>query len=79
MLGYRSRGKLTFPLCRTDVKLQQQNSSTCLDAEIALTGTYCTPELLKAIEKGYQILRIYEVYHWKDPQFNQYERCHVQS
>lgn len=66
VLGYRSRGKLTFPLCRTCVELQQQNSCTCSDAERALTGTYCTPELLKAIEKGYQILRIYEVYHWKE-------------
>lgn len=66
VLGYRSRGKLTFPLCRTCVELQQQNSCTCSDVERALTGNYCTPELLKAIKKGYQILRIYEVYHWKE-------------
>lgn len=29
-----------------------------------ITGTYCTPEIMKAIEKGYELVKIYEVYHW---------------
>ena len=27
-------------------------------------GTWCTPELAKAIQVGYRVLKIYEVYHW---------------
>lgn len=64
VLGYREGGKLTFPLCRTCVERRQQEPCTCSDAQRALTGTYCTPELQKAVEKGYRILNIYEVYHW---------------
>ncbi|XP_061170270.1 uncharacterized protein LOC133179558 [Saccostrea echinata] len=64
VLGYRTGGKLTFPLCRTCVERQQQTPCVCNDTQRALTGTYCTPELLKAIEKGYKILNIYEIYHW---------------
>lgn len=66
VLGYREGGKLTFPLCRTYVEHQQQNPCTCSDKQRALTGTYCTPELIKAVEKGYKILKIYEVYHWRE-------------
>ncbi|XP_061190613.1 uncharacterized protein LOC133198551 [Saccostrea echinata] len=66
VLGYRTGGKLTFPLCRTCVERQQQTPCVCNDTQRALTGTYCTPELLKAIEKGYKILNIYEIYHWNE-------------
>ncbi|XP_052696112.1 uncharacterized protein LOC128174652 [Crassostrea angulata] len=66
VLGYRSQGKLTFPLCRSCVERQQKEPCACSDADRALTGTHCTSELLKAIEKGYKILKIYEVYHWED-------------
>lgn len=45
---------------------QQKEPCACSDANRALTGTYCTPELLKAVEKGYKILKIYEVYHWSE-------------
>ncbi|XP_065942897.1 uncharacterized protein [Magallana gigas] len=64
VLGYRSQGKLTFPLCRSCVERQQKEPCACSDADRALTGTYGTPEILKAVEKGYKILKIYEVYHW---------------
>jgi len=30
-----------------------------------LTGTWCTPEFNKAVEKGYRIVRIHEVWHFK--------------
>lgn len=45
---------------------QHQTLCTCSDDQRALTGTFCTPELIKAIEKGYRVLKIYEVYHWKE-------------
>ena len=31
-----------------------------------MTGTCCTPELQTAVRLGYRVLKIYEVYHWKD-------------
>ena len=33
-----------------------------------ITGTWCTPELEKAVEKGYQILHIHEVWHFPEEQ-----------
>lgn len=66
MLPYRSNGKLKFPLCRTCADLEQQTPCTCSDEKRAITGTYCTPELSKAIDKGYKILKAYEVYHWNE-------------
>ena len=36
------------------------------DHERALTGTWCTPELQKAVALGYQIQYIYEVWHFPD-------------
>ena len=66
MLPYRSNGKLKFLLCRTCADLEQQTPCTCSDEKRAITGTYCTPELSKAIDKGYKILKVYEVYHWNE-------------
>lgn len=31
-----------------------------------LTGTWCTPELELAVAKGYRVVKIYEVYHFKE-------------
>ena len=36
------------------------------DDERALTGTWCTPELQKAVELGYDIQYIYEVWHFPE-------------
>jgi hypothetical protein len=37
-----------------------------------LTGTWVTDELKKALEKGYVVQRIYEVWHlWKDFTFDE--------
>ncbi len=34
------------------------------DTERAITGTWCHVELLKAVEKGYEIMRMHEVWHF---------------
>ncbi|XP_021357356.1 uncharacterized protein LOC110452922 [Mizuhopecten yessoensis] len=36
------------------------------DEERAILGTWCTPELKKAVKMGYVVLKIYEVYHFQD-------------
>lgn len=61
VLPYAACGKLKFPLCRTCAE-KETSHCRCTEEERAITGTWCTPELLKAIEKGYQVTKIYEVY-----------------
>ena len=76
VLPYRSGGKLTFPLCATCVQhhidddLHNKHIHQCQhgDAQRQLTGTWCTPELDKALEKGYRLVHAYQIYHFKDSQ-----------
>jgi hypothetical protein len=37
-----------------------------VDFQRAITGFWCTNEVQKALEKGYKILDIYEVWHFKE-------------
>jgi len=71
VLPHRHAGKLTFPLCATCVQEEMakpplKRSHLCAHSEHerALTGTWCTTELQKAVELGYQIQYIYEVWHF---------------
>ena len=57
--------KLLFPLCRTCAEQQQQTQCKHTEEERAITGTWCTNEIKKAIEKGYRITKIYEVWHFE--------------
>ena len=65
VLPYRTEGKLMFPLCKTCVDTLNQNPCTHTDEERAILGTWCHVELMKAIEKGYEVLEIHEVWHWE--------------
>ena len=69
VLPYRHAGKLVFPLCATCVKeemakppLERSAQCTHSDDQRALTGTWCTPELQKAVALGYDIQYLYEVW-----------------
>ena len=53
-----------FPLCKTCADTLNQNPCTHSDEERAILGTWCHVELMKAIEKGYEVLKIHEVWHW---------------
>ena len=71
VLPVRCGGKLTFPLCASCVKeeqekplLQRCHYCTHTDAQRMLRGTWCTPEIIKAIEKGYTLIKIYEVWNF---------------
>ena len=66
VLPYRCHGKLFFPLCRTCAENETQTSCVCTDDQRMLTGTWVTVEIEKAIEKGYVVKRIFEVYHFKE-------------
>ncbi len=64
VLPYRAGGKLMFPLCGpcADEKSLSCNHS---DEDRAFIGTWCTPEVEKAMEKGYKVLEIFEVWDYE--------------
>ena len=75
VLPHRHEGKLTFPLCAACVEEEMpkpplERSYHCAHSEDqrVLTGTWCTPELIKALELGYQIQHIHEVWHFPEQQ-----------
>ena len=57
---------LLFPLCKTCGDTTGGGVCTHTDTERAITGTLCHVELLKAPEKGYEILRLHEVWHFPE-------------
>ena len=73
VLPYRHDSKLLFPLCATCVQIEMpkrpwDRSTECChtDEQRVLTGTWCSPELAKAVELGYQVQYIYEVWHFDE-------------
>ena len=71
VLPVKLNGKLMFPLCLKCVEEQlkrqwyeRTNLFRHSDEQRTMTGTWCTPELEKAVEKGYRILKIHEVWHF---------------
>lgn len=64
VLPVRCLGKLMFPLCRTCV--ETQTFPVCLHEgrARAFTGTWCTPEIYKAMDVGYEVLEVHEVHHF---------------
>ena len=73
VLPYRHDGKLLFPLCARCVQNEMpkrplERCAECVhtDEQRTLTGTWCSPELNKAVELGYQVQYIYEVWHFDE-------------
>jgi hypothetical protein len=74
VLPYHTGAKLLFPLCRTCSERADPTSQECdcPDEDRAITGTWCSDELRKALTLGYRILKLYEVYHY--PETTQYDQ-----
>lgn len=75
VLPYRFHGKLTIPLCRSCVETEMSKplltkSHICNHSpeERMLRGTWCTPEIVKAVSLGYRITKIHEVWHFPPTQ-----------
>ncbi|XP_028411614.1 uncharacterized protein LOC114534373 [Dendronephthya gigantea] len=64
VLPYRTQGKLMFPLCKSCADACNQSPCTHSDTERSIQGTWCSVELEKALEKGYVILKLHEVWHF---------------
>ena len=56
--------KLIFTLCKTCAETRNQNECNHTYNERSFVGTWTTNELLKAIYKGYKVLKVYEVWHF---------------
>jgi hypothetical protein len=73
VLPLRMHGKLTFPLCKKCAQLaglekegdEKRQFCDHLSCDRAFWGTFCTPELTLAIEYGYEVLEISEIWHWE--------------
>ena len=71
VLPYRHGSKLVFPNCRACVEVEMRKALNdkewkCphSDQERMIRGTWCTPEIVKAVEMGYTLVRIHEVWHF---------------
>ena len=72
VLPYRMNNKLLFSLCRKCTETENKRKCTHTDEDRTFMGTWCTPEIMLALEKGYLIKKIHEVYHF--PETLQYDR-----
>jgi hypothetical protein len=69
---FRHNKKLLFSLCRSCV-LEHNTTGECQhfnDAERCLEGTWVIDEVRFAVNKGYKILEIQEVYQYEVTQYN---------
>lgn len=65
ILPFRCHNKLMFPLCAA-CAVEENQETVCghSDAERQLDGVWVSFELEKAVEKGYKIISICEVWHF---------------
>jgi hypothetical protein len=64
VLPYRTREKLIFPLCKACVDSENMGDCNHSEGERSLTGVWCTPEIMTALDSGYKLVKIYEVYNY---------------
>ena len=66
LLPFKTAGKLMFPLCGNCAMLLAQEPCGCSDEERIMLGTWTTFEVKKALQLGYKIVRVHEVYHYPE-------------
>jgi len=71
VLPCKLNNKLVFALCRTCAETLQQEKCTHSRHDRCLEGTWVTVEVKKALELGYEMEKIFEVWHWE--QSEQYD------
>lgn len=70
VLGIRMHSKLLMPLCFTCSKEKSTEKCTHSDCERMIHGTYVADELRLAVQKGYEVLKIYEAWEYNITQYN---------
>ena len=66
VLPSKLNGKLLFSLCKLCSETQQQSLCTHTYEERSFVGTWVTDKVKKAVEKGYEVVEIYEIWHFKE-------------
>ncbi|XP_053405164.1 uncharacterized protein LOC128558905 [Mercenaria mercenaria] len=66
VLPCKMNGKLLFSLCKICAESYQQTKCLHTNEERAFIGTWVTDEVKKAIDKGYTLDCIYEVWHFEN-------------
>ena len=66
VLPCKMNGKLLFHLCKSCAEEQKQIPCNHSDEKRGFVGTWVTDELKKALEKGYELMQIYEIWHFDD-------------
>ena len=66
VLPLKINSKLFFTLCYTCAKTSNLLLCNHSYEEKYLIGAWGTPELYTAVENGYKIIKIYQVWHFKD-------------
>ena len=56
--------ELVFPLCKVCAETMNQNECKHTDDKRSFIGTWTTDEVNKALDKGYKVLKTYEVWHF---------------
>ena len=69
-----SNEKLVFTLCQKCATDQVRTSCPQVGADRCLDGTWCTPELHFAMEHGYKVFKIPEVWHWQEKRLQIFAR-----
>src|SRR5436190_3147674 len=64
-------GKLLFVLCRTCAEEANQDTCKHTDQQRELTGTWVSLEVIAALDRGYIITKMFEVWHY--PNHTQYD------
>ena len=64
VLPYKCNGKLMFPLCRLCCETENKTICQHHEAQRQLTGEWCAPELKLALQKGYALVTIHELYQY---------------
>ena len=69
--------KLIFTLCKKCAETRNQSKCEHTESQRSFIGTFTTDEVSKAVDKGYKVIKVYEVWHFaktSDDLFKEYIR-----
>ncbi|GBM42294.1 hypothetical protein AVEN_235007-1 [Araneus ventricosus] len=66
-----------FPLCPFCAETLSQSPCEHSDEERSMVGTWVTEEVKVAIQKGYRITKIFEVYHFREKSSNRLFKSYI--
>ena len=66
VLPTTTNGKLVFTLCRRCAEERIQTYCSHGNDDRSYEGVFVSPELHHAVDVGYRVVEIYEIWHWKE-------------